>query len=93
MAAKPAAVVRAVLLALICAAVLAFLFVSAISGLETEFAAMNMHGWLALGLGAGLTLLLGVGLMTLVFFSARKGYDDRVAEDPMAPDPDQREPD
>jgi hypothetical protein len=35
------------------------------------------HGLIALGLGAGLTLLVGVGLMTLVFFSSRRGFDER----------------
>jgi len=33
------------------------------------------HGWFALSLGAGLTLALGVGLMRLVYFSSRNGYD------------------
>lgn len=33
-------------------------------------------GWIALGVGAGLSFLLGVGLMALSFYSARRGYDD-----------------
>ena len=41
---------------------------------------MGMHGAIALGLGIGLTLLLGVGLMALVFYSARKGFDERAAD-------------
>jgi hypothetical protein len=69
-----------------CALGVVLLFVYAISGLEDEFAAMNVHGWVALALGAVLTLLLGAGLMALVFFSARKGYDDRIADDPLAPE-------
>ncbi len=35
------------------------------------------HGWLALSLGAGATFLVGAGLMTLVFFSSRRGFDER----------------
>ena len=35
------------------------------------------HGWLALSLGAGATFLVGAGLMSLVFFSSRRGYDER----------------
>ncbi len=35
------------------------------------------HGWLALSLGAGATFLVGAGLMALVFFSSRRGYDER----------------
>ncbi len=47
-------------------------------GLWDDMALLTWHGWLALGLGAGLTMALGVGLMALVFFSARRGYDDQV---------------
>jgi NADH:ubiquinone oxidoreductase subunit 5 (subunit L)/multisubunit Na+/H+ antiporter MnhA subunit len=38
---------------------------------------MSHHGWIALILGAVLTFLVGAGLMTLVFISSRRGYDDR----------------
>jgi hypothetical protein len=41
---------------------------------------IGMHGWIALGLGAVLTFALGAGLMALMFFSARRGYDDRARE-------------
>jgi hypothetical protein len=37
---------------------------------------MSIHGWIAMGLAAGLTLALGGGLMWLAFYSARRGYDD-----------------
>lgn len=42
---------------------------------------MGLHGFLALGLGAAATLLLGAGLMTLVVLSSRRGYDDEVGRD------------
>jgi hypothetical protein len=42
---------------------------------------MGMHGWIALGIGAGVTLALGMGLMWLVYYSHRHGYDDRVGRD------------
>lgn len=42
-------------------------------GIDTE---ISGHGWVALALGAGLTFLVTVGLMGLVFFSSRHGYDD-----------------
>jgi hypothetical protein len=32
--------------------------------------------WWSMGLGAGLTFLVGAGLMALVFYSSRKGYDE-----------------
>lgn len=42
---------------------------------------IGLHGYLALGLGAGITILLWVGLMSLVFFSSRRGYDDEAGRD------------
>ena len=55
---------------------------------------ISRQGLIALGLGVGISVLLGAGLMTLMFFSSRRGYDDRaheveqVATDP-GPDPAQ----
>lgn len=40
--------------------------------------AMSIQGYIALALGIIATLGLGVGLMALVFFSSRYGYDERV---------------
>ena len=37
---------------------------------------ISSAGWLAMGLGVVVTLVLGVGLMTLVFISNRRGYDE-----------------
>lgn len=42
---------------------------------------MSIHGWIALAAGSVLSLLVGGGLMALVFFSARQGYDDRIEQD------------
>ena len=38
---------------------------------------MSAAGWGAMLLGIVLTLALGVGLMSLVFISNRRGYDER----------------
>jgi len=38
-------------------------------------------GWLAMGLGIIVTLALGIGLMSLVFFSSRGGYDETSRRD------------
>lgn len=38
---------------------------------------MSLHGWIALGLGVGLSLVLGAGLMALAFVSHRRGFDER----------------
>ncbi len=48
--------------------------------------AMNIHGWIALFFGTFLSLAVGGGLMALVFYSARKGYDDRIEVDTSDPD-------
>ncbi|NIA67615.1 hypothetical protein HBA54_03330 [Pelagibius litoralis] len=37
---------------------------------------ISLHGMIALTLGCLLSLLLGGGLMFLVFYSSRKGHDD-----------------
>lgn len=48
---------------------------------DWDASAMSVHGWIALGAGTVLSLLVGGGLMALVFYSARKGYDDRIRTD------------
>jgi hypothetical protein len=52
---------------------------------------ISWQGWLAMGLGTLATVLLGGGLMTLVFYSSRQGYDDRVVT--LEPPPPEPEPD
>jgi hypothetical protein len=42
---------------------------------------MDKHGWIALGLGTFFSLLIGCGLMALMFFSSRSGHDE--AADPF----------
>ncbi len=57
------------------------LAIMAFGWLRLEGVEMSIHGWIALGLGAGLSLALGAGLMALSFHSARAGFDDRAARD------------
>jgi hypothetical protein len=47
----------------------------------TADAVMSKHGWIALGLGTFFSLLIGCGLMALMFFSSRSGHDE--AADPF----------
>jgi hypothetical protein len=42
---------------------------------------IDRNGWIALVLGVVATLALGIGLMTLVFISNRRGYDEPPRED------------
>lgn len=51
-------------------------------------AELSLHGWIAMGLGVVLTMALAAGLMSLVFFSSQRGYD----EDAHRPDPDDDTP-
>lgn len=42
---------------------------------------MDKHGWIALGLGTFFSLLIGCGLMALMFFSSRSGHDEAATPD------------
>jgi hypothetical protein len=46
---------------------------------------IGFHGVLALVLGVLLSLVLGGGLMALVFYSSRHGHDEVAGETPDAP--------
>jgi uncharacterized membrane protein len=37
---------------------------------------MSGHGYAAMTIGVVMSLVVGIALMTLVFYSSRKGYDD-----------------
>ena len=37
---------------------------------------MTGHGWIAMALGILFSLIVGIGLMALMFYSSRKGYDE-----------------
>ena len=47
----------------------------------TETSGMTTHGYVAMGLGAIVALVLGFGLMALMFYSNRKGYDESAHKD------------
>ena len=41
---------------------------------------MGFHGWVAMILGIVVTSLVGFGLMGLMFYSSRHGYDERASD-------------
>ena len=41
---------------------------------------MGFHGWLAMILGIVVTSLVGFGLLGLMFYSSRHGYDEGVTD-------------
>lgn len=45
---------------------------------------MGKHGWIALILGTTFSLVIGCGLMALMFYSSRSGFDE--AADPLRRD-------
>jgi hypothetical protein len=62
--------------AVLAVAVVIFEFWNGIGGSE-----ISLAGWLAMGFGIVVTLALGIGLMSLVFISSRRGYDEAVRRD------------
>ncbi|MBR1272945.1 hypothetical protein JQ629_36315 [Bradyrhizobium sp. AUGA SZCCT0222] len=48
---------------------------------------MSKHGWIALGLGTFFSLLIGCGLMALMFYSNRSGHDDKADPFRKGPQP------
>jgi hypothetical protein len=48
----------------------------AFTGINAPGEAMPSEGYWALALGALSAVVVGIGLMTLVFYSSRRGYDE-----------------
>ncbi len=46
------------------------------SAMTIEGGPIPTEGYVALALGAGFSVLVGIGLMMLLFFSSRRGYDE-----------------
>ena len=63
-------------LAPLVAILIASVWFAAYGWVATEGAAMPVAGYVAMAVGIFFTLLVGVGLMSLVFYSRRHGYDD-----------------
>ena len=47
---------------------------------STSGVVISKEGWIALSLGTFFSLIVGCGLISLVFYSSRHGYDDAVNE-------------
>lgn len=76
------ALLATVLLAMLGFALLAAQHVWRAAGID-----IGWFGWTVLGVGAALTIALGVGLMWLSFHSARAGYDQNAQDAAAALDP------
>jgi uncharacterized membrane protein len=69
---------RAVIVVAAVVLVLALLAIAAYAWQTLGASEMTVHGYVALALGVIGTAGLGIGLMVLVFYSHRYGYDERV---------------
>jgi hypothetical protein len=65
---------RALLIILLLAMLAAGYF--AYSAMAVEGEPIPTEGYVALALGAGFSVIVGIGLMALLFFSSRRGYDE-----------------
>ena len=70
---------KKVLLVVVLGGLLIAVFINAFTGFDTK--SMTLNGWIALAAGTALSIVVGAGLMALVFYSARRGYDDRINHD------------
>lgn len=71
---KPLAGVIAIVVAVLIVAILVTISVGNWNFVGNS--SIDLNGWIALILGVVATLAVGIGLMTLVFVSNRRGYDD-----------------
>ncbi len=72
-------------------AMLVFAVVWASMAWTSEDVTMSIHGWIALSLGTIFSLVIGCGLMALMFYSSRSGYDETATPD-VFKDRDGRDP-
>jgi hypothetical protein len=70
-----------ILLLAILMAMLVFAVVWASMAWTSEDVTMSIHGWIALALGTTFSLVIGCGLMALMFYSSRSGYDETASPD------------
>lgn len=63
-------------LAILAAFLVGALVIAAVTWLRNSDVAISTTGMIAIALGVIVTFALGAGLMFLVFYSSRKGYDD-----------------
>jgi hypothetical protein len=65
-----------ILVVVLFAVLAAAIYVGYAGWVETEPVEIPTYAYVALGFGTFFTLLVGCGLMALVFYSSRKGYDE-----------------
>jgi hypothetical protein len=84
---RPLGVGQAILLALLFAFLVFAIVWASMAWQSAENVQMSVHGWIALALGTTFSLVIGCGLMVLMFYSSRSGYDETAATDWRTTDP------
>ncbi len=79
------------LLSVAAAAVLACVLYLAFGYVQLPEVSMGMHGWIALGLGIVLSVIVGGGLSAILIISRRRGYDEAAHNVYREFDPEQRD--
>jgi hypothetical protein len=77
---RPFSIGQGVLVAVLIAFLLAVVWAT-MAWTSAEEVEMSIHGWIALALGTIFSLLIGCGLMILMFYSSRSGHDETAMED------------
>ena len=77
------------LLCVAAVAVLASLVYLAVGYFNLPDISMGRHGWIALGLGIALSVIVGGSLSAILIISRRHGYDEAAHEAYREMDPDQ----
>jgi hypothetical protein len=65
-----------VAISVVLVAILAAVGVFAYEGLTLPGVAMPGHGYAAMAIGIVFSVVVGAGLMALLFYSSRRGYDE-----------------
>ncbi len=79
---------RIALIAPVLVILVASLWLAARTWLSTAGSPMSTNGYVAMALGIIFSTVLGCGLMVLLFYSSRRGYDDVGYDEPHRPDND-----
>ena len=79
--------IGSVLVTIVLFALLAGVIWYAYTGLTAGPASMPVEGYIALFAGVTVSMMVGVGLMALVFYSSRHGHDDLTIEIDDEPPP------
>jgi hypothetical protein len=76
------------LIAPVLAILAASVWLAARTWLSSAGSPMSTNGYVAMALGIIFSTVLGCGLMALLFYSSRHGYDDIRYDEPHRPDDD-----